>query len=177
MSDAVARVYAAALFEAADQAGEVERVRTETAEFAAALKESPQLLGVLLDPQVGEDAKDGVLAEVFEGSSKLSVNVVRLMLHKGRVVSFADMQTEYERLAAEAGRIIDVEVTSAVELQPQDERDVVAKVEKATGRTVRLTKRIDDSIIGGIVLRVGDVVMDASVRARVEQLREQMQRA
>ena len=70
-----------------------------------------------------------------------------------------------------------MEVISAVELEPQDERDVVARVEKATGRTVRLTKRTDDSIIGGIVLRVGDVVMDASVRARVEQLREQMQRA
>jgi ATP synthase F1 delta subunit len=177
MSDAVARVYAAALFEAADQAGEVERVRAETAEFAAALKESPQLLGALLDPQVGATVKEGVLTGVLTDSSKLTANVVRLMLHKGRLVAFFDMQTEYERLAAEAGHIIDVEVTSAVELEPQDERDVVTKVEKATGRTVRLTKRIDDSIIGGIVLRVGDVVMDASVRARVEQLREQMQRA
>jgi ATP synthase F1 delta subunit len=177
MSDAVARVYAAALFEAADQAGEVERVRAETAEFAAALKESPQMLGALLDPQVGAVVKDGILTSVLVDSSKLTANVVRLMLHKGRIGAFADTQTEFERLAAEAGGIIDVEVISAVELEPQDERDVVARVEKATGRTVRLTKRTDDSIIGGIVLRVGDVVMDASVRARVEQLREQMQRA
>ena len=177
MSDAVARVYAAALFEAADEAGEVERVRAETAEFAAALQRSPQLLGALLDPQVGGAVKDGVLTSVLTDSSKLTAGVVRLMLHKGRIAAFVDMQTEYERLAAEAGGIIDVEVTSAVELEPQDEHDVVARVEKATGRTVRLSKRTDDGIIGGIVLRVGDVVMDASVRARVEQLREQMQRA
>jgi len=173
----VARVYASALFEAAQEGGVVERVREEIALFAAALKDSPQLMSVMLDPQVQSAAKQRVIEGLLEGCHRLTANVARLMLAKGRIGAFPEMQVEYERMAAEAERLIDVEVVSAVALSPTDEQVVVTKVETATGRTVRLSKRIDESIIGGLVLRVGDVVMDASLRARVEQLRAQMQRA
>jgi F-type H+-transporting ATPase subunit delta len=173
----VARVYASALFGAAQEAGAIDQVRSEIAQFAQALQESPQLIGSLLDPQVPGKVKQRVIEDLLEGGHLLSTNVARLMLAKGRIGAFPEMQVEFERMAAEAERLIDVEVVSAVALTPKDEQEVVTKVETATGRTVRLSKRIDEGIIGGLVLRVGDVVMDASLLARVEQLRVQMQRA
>jgi F-type H+-transporting ATPase subunit delta len=175
--DRVARVYAAALFEAAEEAGRTRPVQDDLAQFVAALAASSALQGALLDPQVERAAKQRVLADITAGADQLVVNALRLMLQKGRIALVASVQAEYERLAAEAAREVDVEVTSAVELTQTAERELVERVESATGRRVRLTKKIDQSVIGGLVLRIGDVVLDASLRARVEQLRAHIQHA
>jgi len=175
--DRVARVYAAALFEAAQDAGRIKQVQDDLTQFAAALAGSSALRGALLDPQVARAGKQRVLVDLTAGADPLVVNALRLMLHKGRMALVAGVLADYERLAAEAARQVDVEVTSAVELTAPAERELVERVERATDRRVRLTKKIDENVIGGLVLRVGDVVLDASLRARVEQLRVHIQHA
>jgi F-type H+-transporting ATPase subunit delta len=175
--DRVARVYAAALFEAAQDAGRTRQVQADLGLFGAALAGSSVLRGAFLDPQVERTGKQRVLADITAGADPLVVNALRLMLHKGRIALVAGVLAEYERLAAEAARQVDVEVTSAVELNKPAERELVERVERATGRHVRLTKKVDENVIGGLVLRVGDVVLDASLRARVEQLRAHIQHA
>ena len=171
---AVARVYAEALFEAAAEAGEVERVRTQLGEFVDALAASPALQRALFDPQVDAAAKERVVAALSSGASPLLANVLRLLLVKGRLAVLGGVREQFERRAAQAARRIDVEVTSAVELGPELEKHIVGRVEGATGRTVRLTKRVDQGVVGGLVMRVGDTVVDASLRSRVEQLRKRM---
>jgi ATP synthase F1 delta subunit len=174
--DAVARVYAAALFAAAAEADLVAPVCRQVAQFADALQTSETLRAVFFDPQVDASAKTRVLLGLTAGAERLVVNTLRLMLDKGRLAAVGGMRRELERMAAEAERTLDVEVLSAVPLGEPIEAAVVERVEKATGRCVRLSKRVDEAVIGGLVIRVGDVVLDASLRARVEQLRAQMQR-
>ena len=175
--DRVARVYAAALFEAAQEAKRVPKVQADLAQFDAALQASSALRGALLDPQVDRAVKERVLADLTAGADQLVVNALRLMLQKGRITLLPAVHGEYERLAAQAARQVEVEVTSAVALSEQAERELVERVDRATGRHVRLTKKIDENVIGGLVLRVGDVVLDASLRARAEQLRAHIQHA
>jgi F-type H+-transporting ATPase subunit delta len=176
-TEGVGRVYARALFEAAGEAETVDRVREQLSAFVAALDASPPLRAALQDPQIDIPAKSRVLAGVTGGGSPLLQNALRLMLERGRLNAIQEVNEEYERLAAELERRVEVEVTSAVPLQPDVEQTIVSRVQAATGRTVRLSKRVDPGVIGGLVIQVGDVVLDASLRARAAQLRTQMQRA
>jgi len=170
----VARTYAEALFAAAQGAGRAKEVRADLGDFDDALESSPELRAVLLDPRVDKAGKERVLGSLTSGGDKLVANTLRLLLQKGRMTLVTDVRRELERLAAEAARVVEVEVTSAVPLGEAVERELIERVQRATGRRVRLEKRIDQDVIGGLVLRAGDVVLDASLRARVGQLREQM---
>ncbi len=177
MSEAsVARVYATALFAAATEAGQAEVVREQLGEFAEALTSTPALLEALEDPKVQGVRKQRIVADLTRGGNVLVRNAVRVMLDKGRIVLAPEVSRQYERLAAQAARLIDVEVTSALPLDAETEKKLVKRFETATGRQVRLARRVDAEIIGGLVVRVGDVVLDASLRARVDQLRERIQR-
>lgn len=174
--DAVARVYAEALFAAAQEAGSLPRVRREIGEFAAALETSVALRTALFDPQIGARAKERVLLGLAGDADPLVLNTLRLALDKDRLAALPAIGAAFERLAAEADRTIDVEVVSAVPLDETIEARIVRQVEEATGLKARLSKRVDEAVIGGLVLRVGDVVLDASLKTRVQQLRAQMQR-
>ena len=170
----VARVYAEALFAAAEDAGRVQQVQAELGAFDDALRSSPQLRGAMLNPQVDRASKARVLDGLTAGGDQLVANALRLMLHKGRIALTAEVRREFERLVAEAARVVDVEVTSAVPLGDEAERELLERERQASGRQVRLATRIDPEVLGGLVLRIGDVVLDASLRSRVAQLREQM---
>lgn len=170
----IARVYAAALLEAARDAGSVERAGKDLKAFAGALDASPPLRAVLFDPQVEASAKQRVLAALTEGADPLVANTLGLLLDKGRQAAIADVCHEYEELAAEEARVVAIEVTSAVELTPEAEESIARRVEEATGKRPQLEKRVDAAIIGGLVLRVGDVIIDGSVRSRLHQLRERL---
>jgi F-type H+-transporting ATPase subunit delta len=170
----VARVYAEALFAAAAEADRVAAVQADLGAFDDALQASPQLRAALIDPRIDRAGKARVLAGLTAGGDQLVVNALRLMLEKGRIALTAEVRREFERLAADAARVIDAEVVSAVPLGERAERELVQRVRQATGRQVRLVKRVDPAVLGGLVMRIGDVVLDASLRARVAQLREQM---
>jgi F-type H+-transporting ATPase subunit delta len=172
----VARVYATALFQAAGEAGQTEAVRSDLGDFAAAMTESKALAGALDDPQVQGKEKLRVVQKLTGDGNMLVRNTLRLMLDKGRIALVPEVSRQYDTLAAEAARLIDVEVTSAVPLDEQTEESIVKRIESATGRTVRLSKNVEPEVIGGLVVRVGDVVLDASLRARVDQLRERIRR-
>ena len=109
-----------------------------------------------------------------EGVDPLVTNALSLLLDKGRQAAIGGVRREYERLAAEEARVVAVEVTSAVELTPDVEERITRRVEEATGKRPQLAKRVDEAIIGGLVLRVGDVIIDGSVRSRLQQLRERL---
>jgi F-type H+-transporting ATPase subunit delta len=170
----VARVYAEALFAAAQDAGRLEHVKADLGVFDDAFRGTPELRSAMLNPQLDRATKARVLEGLAAGGDQLVVNALRLMLQKGRIALTAEVRHEFDRLAAEAARVVDVEVTSAVPLGDEAERELVERVQQATGRRVQLVKRVDPDVMGGLVLRIGDVVLDTSLRARVTQLREQM---
>jgi F-type H+-transporting ATPase subunit delta len=170
----VARVYARALFAAAQAADRVEPVRRELGDFVAALAASASLRHVLADPQVDEAAKRRVLAGLTGDAEPLVANTLQLLLQKGRLAVVEELSAELEALAVAEARVVKVEVTTAVDLGPDAEARLTAKVAEATGRRVELTKRVDAGVLGGLVVRVGDVIVDGSLRSRIGQLRRRL---
>jgi len=170
----VARVYAQALFDAALAAGVVDAVRHELGEFVAALAGSASLRDVLADPQIDTAAKQRVLAGIAHGGQPLVANVLHLMLDRGRFAAVPEMNAAYDVLAATVEGVVDVEVVSAAALGPRTEKRIAARVLEATGRRVKLRHRVDPDIVGGLVLRIGDVIVDGSVKARIRRLRQQL---
>ena len=168
------RMYARALFQAAQGQGKLTEVHAELGEFAAALEASPELRGVLANPQLDAAAKAGVLADVLGGAEELVRNFVLLVAEKGRAGQIEEMYVELERLVArEQGRLA-VELTTAYELSDEEARSILATIEQASGRTVEATRKVDARLIGGIVLQAGSLRVDASVRGRLDQLRHEL---
>jgi F-type H+-transporting ATPase subunit delta len=170
----VARVYAQALFDAAQDAGAVEPVGRELDDFVAALAASASLRDVLADPQVDAAAKKRVLAEITREGQPLVGNALLLLLERGRFALVAEVSDVYEALAASQADLVKVEVTSAIALTEASREKIIARVGGAAGRRVELAARVDPDIIGGLVLRVGDVIVDGSVQARIRQLRRRL---
>ena len=170
----IARVYAQALFDAAKEAGVVEPVRREMTEFVAALAASTSLRNVLADPQVETSAKVRVLAEITRGGQQLLSNTLQLMLDRGRFGAIVELHQAYDALAIVEEGVVEVEVVSAGELSSETEKKIAARVAEATGRRVEMARRVDPSILGGLVLRIGDVIVDGSVKARIRQLRRRL---
>ena len=170
----VAGVYARALFDAAREARVVEPVGRDLGDFVAALAASASLRDVLADPQVETSAKQRILVEITRGGQPLAANTLQLMLERGRFGLVADLREAYEALAATEADLVRVEVTSAMELTAAAREKIAARVAEAAGRRVELAARVDPGIIGGLVLRVGDVIVDGSVQARIRQLRRRL---
>jgi F-type H+-transporting ATPase subunit delta len=170
----VARVYAQALFDAAQEGHVVQPVGDELSDFVAALAASPALRGVLDEPQIDTTAKIRVVAELTREAQPLVANTLQILLERGRFGIVQELHRQYQELAAVEAAVVNVEVTSAVELTAATTKKIVARVEKATGRRVELVPRVDPAIVGGLVLRVGDVIVDGSVRSRISQLRRRL---
>jgi F-type H+-transporting ATPase subunit delta len=168
------RVYAEALLEAARDKDSIARVREEFDAFAAALAESDELRGFLRNPQVETETKQSALDDLLTGGDKIFLNFVRLLAEKGRIAEVEAVHEEFGRLLAREERVLELELTTAVELSDTEAAKVVKQIEDASGRSVLATRTVDPDIIGGIVIQAGSVRADASVRGRLEQLREEL---
>ena len=171
---AVHRTYAQALFEAAKENGRLERVHEEFVDFAAAVRDVPELRAVLRNPQVDARTKIRVLEEVAAGADELLRNFLLVANDKGRIGDVEEIAREFERLVAREERRLAVELTTAVELPEEEARDLVAQIERASGRKVDAVRRVDPSLIGGLVLQAGSLRLDASVRGRLNRLRREL---
>ena len=168
------RVYAEALLEAAQDAGRVEAVREELGEFAAAVQASDELRSLLRNPQIEPHVKRDALAAALAEADPLVRNFLLLLAEKGRIAEVEEMQRELERLIAAQERILELELTTAIELSDDEAAQVVGQIEKASGRKVEATRSVDPDLIGGIVIQAGSQRLDASVRGRLDQLRQEL---
>ena len=168
------RMYAKALFEAAQEKGRVEEVGADLASLAAAVEELPELRSFLRNPEVEPAGKADVLAEIAGDADELVRNFVRLLAEKGRAGELVETNTELEALVAREQNRLAVELTTAYELSDEEARTIVAAIEKASGRSVEATRTVDPNLIGGIVLKVGSFLADGSVRGRLERLRREL---
>lgn len=170
----VDRTYARALFEAARDRGRLGRVREDMGDLVAALRQVPELRAVLVNPQLAPRAKREVLEAVAGDADELVRNFLGLLAEKGRAGHLEGIQRELERLAAEAEGQLEVELTTAYALSEEEARALAAKIEQACGRPVELVAKVDPSLIGGLVLRAGSFQADASVRGRLQRLRQEL---
>jgi F-type H+-transporting ATPase subunit delta len=168
-------MYARALLEAARDTGELEEVRDEVSDVAAAIEHVPELRSVLDNPELDPDVKASVLVDVVGGEARGVVrNFVRLLAEKGRAGELPEIAQEFDALVAAEERVLAVELTTAYELSDPEAADIVQKIEHASGRPVEATRKVDPELIGGIVLQAGSMRLDASVRGRLQRLRQEL---
>jgi F-type H+-transporting ATPase subunit delta len=168
------RVYAEALLEAAQEKKRLDAVRTQFDDFAAAVAGPEDLRRFLRNPQLEPQAKRAALEDMLTGADELFLNFIRLLVEKGRIAEVEDVHEEWARLLARQERILDLELQTAVELSDEEAAKVVEQIEKASGRKVVVSRTVDPDLIGGLVIQAGSVRLDASVRGRLEQLREEL---
>ncbi|HLE98901.1 MAG TPA: ATP synthase F1 subunit delta [Gaiellaceae bacterium] len=168
------RLYARALFEAAQEADRLGAVSADLAALAATLADVPELRAFLRNPQIDPAGKADLLQQISADADELVRNFVRLVAEKGRGGELAEMNTELEVLVARSQNRLAVELTTSYELTDKEARSIVAKIEKASGRKVEATRTVDPSLIGGLVLQIGSHRADGSVRGRLERLRHEL---
>ena len=171
---AAQRIYARALFEAADAAGRIDEVDRDLGDFVGALEETPELRAFLANPQLDPAAKAEVLAQVTAGADALVTNTLRLLAEKGRAGDVPSVYQEFRSFVDRARGRVAVELTTAHELSDAEARAIVEKIEKASGRTVEATRTVDSDLIGGMILQAGSLRVDASVRGRLQRLRREL---
>lgn len=173
----VARVYARSLFEVARDRDVLDRVREELGQVADALESDRDLQVFFYSPYFSsQEKKDGV-KRVVEGADERFVRFLELLAERHRMPFIHRIRRAFDELWREERKLLPVSVTSAVELDPQLISSIGSRIEEQTGRSVELESRVDPDVLGGLVLQVGDRVLDASVRNRLERLRKQVARA
>jgi F-type H+-transporting ATPase subunit delta len=172
----IADVYARSLFQVAQEQGKTDEIREQLGQFEEALSEDRGLSTFFFSPYFSiEEKKDG-LHRALDGADENLMNFFELLVEKHRMPVIHRIRREYDGLWREENKLLPVQVTSAVELDEQIISDLGERIGESTGRKVEVTSRVDEGIIGGIVLRVGNSVLDASIRNRLEQLRKQVAR-
>jgi F-type H+-transporting ATPase subunit delta len=173
----IAEVYARALFEVARDNDALDRVHDELGQFADALSENRDLQVFLFSPYFSsEEKKDGVARIVTDADERL-VNFLQLLAERHRMPVLFRIRRSFDSMWAEENRLLPVTVTSAVELDEGLVQDIGQRIEEQTGRKVELSSNVDPDVLGGLQVRVGNMVLDATVRNRLEQLRKQVARA
>lgn len=149
-------------------------MRDELADLAAAVRDVPELGSVLENPEVDQAVKARILAEILGDADELTRNFLRLLAEKGRAAEIEQVAREFESLVAAMERVLEVELTTAYELTEDDFASIVGQIEQASGRTVQASRSVDPDLIGGLVLQAGSMRIDASVRGRLERLRQEL---
>jgi F-type H+-transporting ATPase subunit delta len=168
------RIYARALFDAAEEQEKLGVVGEQLGDFVAAIEAVPELRRVLENPELDSREKVEVLEEILGGADELVRNFLRLVAEKGRAGELEEIYRELEQLVADAQRRLTVELTTAYELSEDEAESITRKIEQASGRSVDATRTVDPELIGGIVLQAGSLRVDASVRGRIERLRHEL---
>jgi F-type H+-transporting ATPase subunit delta len=167
----LAQVYARSLFEVAREQGKLDELREQIAQFADALDDNRDLAVFFFSPYFSTKEKQDGLASALDGADAVLLNFLGLLIENHRMPVIFRIRHEYERLWDEENRTLPVEITSAIELDQETTERLGRTIGERTGRKVTLAARVDPDILGGIVLRVGNSILDASIRNRLEQLR------
>jgi len=149
-------------------------VHEQVGDLVAAIDDVPELAALLDNPETESRVKADVLERILGSADELVRNFVRLVAEKGRAGEIREIAEELDALVAAQERILDVELTTATELSEEEFGRILGRIEQASGHKVQATRSVDPDLIGGIVLQAGSMRLDASVRGRLERLRQQL---
>ncbi len=175
--DELARVYARSLFEVALEQGKLDVLREQLGQLADALNDNRQLAVFFFSPYFSTAEKQEALGGVLDGADASFLNFLSLLIENHRMPVIFRVRQQYERLWEEENRMLPVEITSAVALDEKTTEELGRTIGERAGRRVTLSSRVDPDILGGIILRVGNSILDASIRNRLEQLRRHVAQA
>jgi F-type H+-transporting ATPase subunit delta len=170
----IATVYARSLFEVAQEQKKLDEVRDQLGEFADALDGNRELQVFFFSPYFSTQEKKDGLKKAVSGTEDIFENFLELLIEKHRMPAVFRVRRELDRLWEKEHQLLPVEVTSAIELDKQTVKQIGDRIGEQTGQKVELSAKVEPDILGGIVVRVGNSIIDASIRARLEQLRKQV---
>ena len=170
----IAKVYSEALFDVAQEKGKLDEVREQLGQFADAVSEDSDLQVFFFSPYFSSAEKREGIEKAVSGADPELVNFLELLAEKHRMPALFKIRQRFDELWDEANERLEVTVTSAIELDPSIVENIGAEIERKTGKTIELKSEVDESIVGGLVLRVGNRVLDASIRSRLDKLRREV---
>ena len=173
----IAEVYARALFEAAKEHEVLDRVHEELGEFAEALDNDRSLQVFLFSPYFSSEEKREGVRKIVSDADERTVNFLELLAERHRMPALFRIKREFDALWADENKLLPVTVTSAVELDEGLVEEIGKRIQEQTGRKVELSTNVDPDVLGGLMVRVGNKVLDGTVRNRLERLRKQVAKA
>ena len=173
----IAQVYARSLFEVAEEHDKLDDVREQIGQFADALGESRDLQTFFFSPYFSTEEKKKGLASALEGADPVVENFLALLIENHRMPVLFRVRREFDQMWRDVNKLLPVQITSAVELDKAVTQQIGDEIGRQTGRTVELTSTVDPDVLGGLIVRVGNSILDASIRTRLERLRKQVARA
>jgi F-type H+-transporting ATPase subunit delta len=173
----IAQVYARSLFEVAKEQDNLDVVREQLGQFADALDESRELSVFFFSPYFSTPEKKDGLGKTLQDADPIVLNFLELLVENHRMPVVFRVRREFDALWREENQLLPVQITSAIALDESVAARIGEEIGRQTGRQVQLTSTVDPDVLGGIVLRVGNSILDASIRSRLERLRKQVARA
>jgi F-type H+-transporting ATPase subunit delta len=173
----IAQVYARSLFAVAQEQDKLDEIKEQLAGFSEALEESRDLSLFFFSPYFSTQEKKDGLDKAIEDADETFRNFLAVLLDNHRMPVIHRVRRNYDQLWAEEHKLLPVDVTTAIELDEDVVKRIGDRVGEQTGKEIELNAHVDPDIIGGIVLRVGNSVLDASIRNRLDQLRRHVARA
>ena len=173
----IAQVYARALFEVAKERDILDEIHDDLGAFTTALEENRELAVFFFSPYFSSEEKKNGLERAVTGADPIFMNFLETLLERHRMPVIFRMRARFEQLWDEENKLLPVEVTSSVELDKEIVQSIGERIGEQTGQKVELSSKVDPDILGGLVVRVGNFVLDASIRNRLNQLRKQVARA
>ena len=176
-SDSLIRGYAEGLFRVVQAEGDVDRIEDELFHFGKILESNHELKQALSDQGIDRAQRVKVLEELLgDKVAPSTLGLLTFVVEQGRARHLPQILEEVSNLAAEARESVVGEVRSAVPLDDGQQQELARALSKATGKKVQVKVIVDPSVVGGVVAKVGDTIIDGSVRSRLEQLKEQVRR-
>lgn len=175
MAQLVAKTYAKALFEVATESNQLDKFAEELKFVLETFQHHPMFYELYKTPQISNDEKKGIISEVFEKTLSAEVmNFLKILLDKRRTGNFEEIAKEYQRLANDYNNIVEGVAVTAISLKKEDQDKIESKLSNITGKKIKLKNEVDPSIIGGILVRIGDKVIDGTVQSRLGELQEDL---
>jgi ATP synthase F1 delta subunit len=175
--EAIARVYAEALFEVARGEDKLDEIHDQLGQVADTIAENRDLQVFLFSPYFSSAEKRDGIDRLISGAEPELVNFLKLLAEKHRMPVIFRIRRRFDEMWAREERRLAVRLTSAVELPSSVVKELGREIEEQTGQTIELSRDVDENILGGLVLQVGNMVLDASVRNKLERLRKEVAKA
>jgi len=173
----IAQVYARALFEVATEHDALDEIHDQLGAFTDAMNDTRELAVFFFSPYFAVDEKKDGLERAVSDANPEFRNFLEALIERHRMPAIFRIRTVFEGLWEEAHKLLSVQIVSAIELDETIVKSLQERIGAQVDREIEVSRVVDPDILGGIVLRVGNVIMDASIRTRLEQLRKQVARS
>lgn len=173
----IAQVYARSLFEVAKEQSKLDVVKEQLGQFADALDGNRELATFFFAPYFSTTEKEDGLGRLLDGADPVVENFLKLLIENHRVPVIFRVRREFEALYEQENKLLPVTITSAVQLDEATVKSIGDAIGEQTGQQVELTANVDPDVLGGLIVRVGNSILDASIRNRLENLRRSVARA